>query len=158
MNGKIKETLKNSDKRVIGDIEELTKYGLFPRNTHAIILSGKNGSEHLNVRFQNSKKMFNYGLKNGIMSLAKSLYIKRNFSKGKFPMVADTMIDLNIEVHHKDGNIFNNSKENLIPCLNHKRLEYLLQSGKPSYSDECNLQQTQAEEKLLSSLKNQAVW
>ena len=158
MNGKIKETLKNSDKRVIGDIEELTKYGLFPRNTHAIILSGKNGSEHLNVRFQNSKKMFNYGLKNGIMSLGKALYIKRAVSKGKFSTLADILTDTKIEIHHKNGNVFDNTSLNLIPCVNHKRLEFLLQKGKTCYSSECDEQQQKAESIIKIEFSKRQVW
>lgn len=105
---------------------EIEKKGILLRETNGMFkVKDSEGKYHLSVKGRNIKSNVKYGFKNGLMSLAKMLYLVRNFRMSLFQYTADIMRANKIEVHHINKDVWDNSPSNLTLTTHdkHKRFD-----------------------------------
>ena len=87
-------TIPKTDKRLLSYRQEIAKFGIIIRDADDGIYQtkDKSGHYHLNVKGANQVKNVRFGFKNGWMSLAKMLYIIRNYKPSQFQYIADIML------------------------------------------------------------------
>lgn len=147
-----------TDKKGIVYYQEIEKYGIILRQTNGLYMTkDKSGHFHLNVKGANQVKNESVGFKNGWMSLAKILWIIRHYPKRQFQYIADIMKALNIEVHHKDKDFWNNTPENLTLTTHdkHKRFDCVQMWNKYDIPSEMKVENKKCEEMIKSELKAQ---
>jgi hypothetical protein len=144
------------NKESIKFYKEIEKKGILLREKNGIFqVKDSEGKYHLSVKGRNINSNVKFGFKNGLMSLAKMLYLIRNFRMSLFQYVADIMRTNKIEVHHINKDTWDNSPRNLTLTTHdkHKRFDCEKLASRYDFASEMKVENEYCEQLIKKELE-----